>query len=125
MTAKNPVSPEHAAKFAGHVATWCEALSLGDWRVNVSDGRSNRKVMAEVFKTDLEQRSAAIRLGKDWGAQEVSDLELNKTALHEVLHIFLFELITAAQTKDIDPDTLSSHEHRIINVLERLLVDTE
>ena len=121
MKASNPVSAEHAAKFAGYVANWCEQLSLGDWRVNVSDGRATRKVMAEVFKTDLEQRSATIRLGKDWGNHQVSDGELDKLALHEVLHIFLFELLTAAQTKDIDPDTLSSHEHRCINVLERLL----
>lgn len=119
---KNPVSAEHAQKFAGYVQNWCEALSLGDWRVVVNEKRANRKVMAEVFKFDLEQRSASVRLGKDWGAQEVSDHELNKTALHEVLHVFLYELIETAKL-DPEPDTLSSIEHRVINVLERMLAD--
>ncbi len=120
---KNEVTAEHAGKFAAYVANWCETLSLGDWRIVVSDKRATRKVMAEVYKFDLEQRSASIRLGKDWGNHPVTDAELNKTALHEVLHVFLFEVITTAQVKDVDPDTLSSAEHRVINVLERLLAD--
>lgn len=118
----NEVTSEHAAKFCGYVANWCEALSLGDWRVVVSDKRSNRRVMAEVYKFDLEQRSASMRLGKHWSNQEVTDAELNKTALHEVLHVFLYELIETAK-KDPEDDALSSAEHRVINVLERLLAD--
>lgn len=119
----NPVSQEAAEKFAAYVATWREVLSLGDWRIAVSEKRSPRKVMAEVVKFDLEQRSASIRLGRDFGNVPVTDHNLKETALHEVLHVFLHELITVAQTEMVDPDTLSSAEHRCINVLEKLLVD--
>lgn len=122
-TPPNPVTQEAADKFGAYVANWREMLSLGDWRVTVSEKRSTRKVMAEVFKIDLEQRSTTIRLGKDFGPQEVTDRTLNELALHECLHIFLHELITAARVPDIDPDTLSSAEHRVVNVLERLLAD--
>lgn len=119
----NPVSKEAADKFSAYVSNWREVLSLGDWRIAVSEKRATRKVMAEVFKFDLEQRSATIRLGKDFHLTPVTDHNLNETALHEVLHIFLHELITVAQTEGVDPDTLSSAEHRVVNVLEKLLVD--
>ena len=119
---KNPVSAEHAQKFAAYVANWKDVLGLADWRIAVHEKRANRKVMAEVFKFDLEQRSASIRLGKDWGAEEVTDRTLNETALHEILHVFLFELIETAKL-DPEPDILSSVEHRVINVLEKLLTE--
>jgi hypothetical protein len=119
----NPVSEESAAKFAAYVATWREVLSLGDWRIAVSEKRSTRKVMAEVVKFDLEQRSATIRLGRDFGAVPVNDETLKETALHEVLHVFLFEVIATAMEEGEDSDRLGSAEHRCINVLEKLLVD--
>lgn len=117
---KTSVTPEHVRKFAHYVAAWCEMLSLGDWRIQVSEKVAQRKVMAEVFKTDLEQRLAAIRLCKDWGESGPTDKALNETALHEVLHVFLHELIETAK-RNPDVDTLRSVEHRVINVLERLL----
>lgn len=119
----NPVSEEAAAKFAAYVATWREVLSLGDWRIAVSEKRSTRKVMAEVVKFDLEQRSATIRLGRDFGAVQVNEETLKETALHEVLHVFLFEVISTAMEEGEDSDRLGSAEHRVINVLEKLLVD--
>lgn len=122
-TPENPVTQEAADKFGNYVATWRELLSLGDWRVTVSEKRATRKVMAEVYRIDLEQRSTTIRLGKDFGPMAVTDVTLNELALHECLHIFLHELIAAAKVPDQNPDTLSSAEHRVINVLERLLAD--
>lgn len=119
----NPVTAEHAAKFAVYVVNWQDALSLGDWRIAVSEKRATRKVMAEAFKFDLEQRSVSIRLGKDFGNTEVTDKELNKLALHEVLHVFLHELITTAKAGAAD-DVIGSLEHAAINVLENLLADS-
>lgn len=120
---KNPVTKEDADKFSAYVATWKEVLSLGDWRIEVTEKRSPRKVMAEVYKFDLEQRSAAIRLGKHFGATPVTDEVLKETALHEVLHVFLLELVLTAIEEGEPTDRVGSAEHRVINVLERLLGD--
>lgn len=119
----NPVSKDDADKFAAYVATWREVLSLGDWRIAVSEKRSGRKVMAEVVKFDLEQRSATIRLGKDFGNTAVNEHSLKETALHEVLHVFLYELVMTAIDEGEPTDKVGSAEHRCINVLERLLAD--
>lgn len=119
----NPVNEESAGKFAAYVATWKEILSLGDWRIAVSERRSSRKVMAEVAKFDLEQRSATIRLGKDFGNTTVNDHSLKETALHEVLHVFLYELMETCYAEGEGTELVGSVEHRVVNVLERLLGD--
>jgi DICT domain-containing protein len=119
---KNPVSQEHAQKFALAVAFWADVLGMGDWRIVVADKRSTRAAMAEVYKFDMEQRAASIRLGRHFGGIEVTDLELSKTALHEVLHIFLYEYKMFCMTND-SPDDIMSAEHRLINILERRLSD--
>lgn len=119
----NPVSQEHAAKFEAYVATWQEILSLGDWRIAVSEKRATRKVMAEVAKFDLEQRSATIRLGRDFGNVPVNDQTLKETALHEVLHVFLYEMAETCYSEGESTELVGSVEHRVINVLEKLLAD--
>jgi hypothetical protein len=116
----NPVTDEHAQQFSACVVFWADVLGLHDWRIAVSEKRSTRAVMAEVYKFDLEQRSATIRLGKDFGRQEVTQRALSDTALHECLHIFLYEVIAFAQADAADAD-IGSAEHRVINVLERVL----
>lgn len=121
MKPSNPVSDEDAAKFTAYVATWREILSLGDWRVGVSEKRSPRRVMAEVTRIDLEQRLATIKLGRDFHGTKVTDASLKETALHEILHVFLGELILTAIEQGEANAQVGSAEHRVINVLERLL----
>lgn len=116
---KNVVTKQHADQFAAAVAFWADVLGLSDWRIVVSEQRSRRKVMAEVIG-DFEQRSATIRLGKDFHYTPVTERTLSETALHECLHVFLHELIAFAQADSAQED-IDSAEHRVINVLERLL----
>lgn len=118
----NPVTEEHAQQFAACVVFWADVLGLSDWRITVSEKRSPHIVMAEVYKFDLEQRSATIRLGRHWRHTEVTKRNISDTALHECLHIFLFEMLQFARTNANDDD-ISSAEHRVINVLERRLSD--
>lgn len=119
--APNPVTPEDADLFSDRVKHWQHVLGMHDWRIAVQARRASRKVMAEVAKFDLEQRSASIRLGKDWSGEAVTPDMLDKTALHEVLHVFLYELIETAKVQDQPDDVIGSAEHRVINLLEQLL----
>jgi hypothetical protein len=116
----NPVTPDDAELFSERVRHWQHVLGLHDWRIAVSPRRASRKVMAEVAKFDLEQRSASIRLGKDWSGEAVTPEMLDKTALHEVLHVFLHELIEKSKANQ-DEDAIGSAEHRCVNILEVLL----
>jgi len=65
-------------------------------------------------------RLAVYRLG-DFGAEKVTPESLDQTALHELLHVFLHDLMTVAQDPKSSQDEIEMQEHRVINLLEKLL----
>jgi hypothetical protein len=60
------------------------------------------------------------RIG-DFGAEKITPESIDKTALHEVLHIFLHDLMTVASDPKSSEEDIEMQEHRIINLLEKLL----
>ncbi len=118
----NPVTPEDAEKYEGYIREWQRILGLGDWRIKRSLKAPRKGVMAEIKRFDYEQRMATYQIGMHFGAEAVTPEALDATALHEVLHIFLHDLIELAKDQSTPPDTLASTEHRVINILEQLLM---
>jgi hypothetical protein len=114
----NIPTPHDAAYFAQSVKKWQQVLSLGDWRIEKGI-KPAKNAMASVEFNDAA-RLATYRLG-DFGAEKIIPDSLNKTALHELLHVFLHDLIvTATDPKSSDED-IEMQEHRVINLLENLL----
>jgi len=114
----NKPNERQAKQFDEFVRHWQQLLNLQDWRIEKGI-KPARGAMASV-ECDSAARLAIYRLG-DFGAEAITDSSLSHTALHEVLHIFLYELIAAAQDQKATPEQLESAEHRVINVLERVL----
>lgn len=121
MKAKNPVSADDALVFDEFVSQWKQRLNLADWRIE-RGSRPAKAAMASVEFND-PARLATYRLG-DFGAEAITPESLERTALHELLHVFLHDLIELA-CRQHDPDELEAAEHRVINVLESLLMGTE
>jgi hypothetical protein len=82
--------------FAQSVQKWQQVLSLGDWRIE-KGMKPAKAAMASVEFNDIA-RLATYRLG-DFGAEKITPDSLDKTALHELLHVFLHDLITVAKTQ--------------------------
>ena len=114
----NIPTPHDAAYFAQSVRKWQQVLSLGDWRIEKGT-KPAKQAMASVEFNDAA-RLATYRLG-DFGSEKITPESLNKTALHELLHVFLHDLMMAAQDPKTSEDELEKQEHRIINLLEQLL----
>ena len=114
----NKPNEQQAKQFDEFVRHWQQLLNLQDWRIEKGI-KPARGAMASV-ECDSPARLAIYRLG-DFGAEAITDSSLSHTALHEVLHIFLYELIAVAQDQKTTPEQLESAEHRVINVLERVL----
>jgi len=114
----NVPTPEDAAYFAKCVKKWQQVLNLGDWRIE-KGLKPAKQAMASVEFND-GARLATYRLG-DFGAEKITPDSLEKTALHELLHIFLHDLMTIAQDPKSSEDELEKQEHRVINLLEQLL----
>lgn len=110
----NELTPEHCAVFDRYVAKWQKILNLSDWRIERA-GQRAKKNMAEVI-FDNGARLASYRIGLTFGPTEATLAALEATALHELLHVLLHDLIEA------EPAALEGAEHRVINVLEKLLI---
>jgi hypothetical protein len=115
----NVPTPEDAIYFASCVKKWQSILNLGDWRIE-KGMRPAKQAMASV-EFNESARLATYRLG-DFGSEQVTHQSLNSTALHELLHVLLHDLLTAAQDPRSSTDLIEKEEHRIINLLERLLL---
>ena len=113
---KNIPNKEQAKEFDKYVAHWQDVLNLHDWRIE-RGSRAAKAAMASV-EFDDGARLATVKIG-DFGSAVVDSESLSITALHETLHVFLYDLIqTARNNNDV---RLELDEHRVINVLEKLL----
>lgn len=121
----NPVTQSGKDAFAFYVHKWQDALNLHDWRIGPSSKPASKSNMAEIVKMDMKARLATYRVGDDFGGTPVTETSIEDTALHEVLHVFLFELLEFARdptSKDEDTDSI---EHRVIHTLVRALLSRE
>jgi hypothetical protein len=114
----NIPTPEDAIHFAQSVRKWQQVLSLGDWRIE-KGSKPAKQAMASVEFTP-NARLAVYRLG-DFGAEKITPESIDKTALHELLHIFLHDLMVVSQDPKSSQDEIEMQEHRVINLLEKLL----
>jgi len=114
----NIPTPQDAIHFAQSVRKWQQVLSLGDWRIE-KGSKPAKAAMASVEFTP-NARLAVYRLG-DFGAEKITPESIDKTALHELLHIFLHDLMVVSQDPKSSQDEIEMQEHRVINLLENLL----
>ena len=118
MKVKNPVSESDALLFDGYIAKWQAKLSLNDWRIERSP-KPARNAMASV-EFDEPARLAIYKLG-DFGGEAITPKSLEATAVHELLHISLHDLIDAAFNRE-RPEVIEAAEHRVVNLIEKILL---
>jgi len=118
------VQPKDADAFMMFVSDWQDKLNLHDWRIHRSARKPARSDMAAVVKRDLGARLASYVIGEDFGSITVTGQSIEEIALHEVLHVFLYEMIERAKEFNgaASGEPLESAEHRVINTLVSLLV---
>ena len=114
----NIPTPQDVAFFAQSVKKWQQVLSLGDWRIE-KGSKPAKAAMASV-EFNASARLATYRLG-DFGAEKITPESLDQTALHELLHVFLHDLVSVAQEPKSSQDEIDMQEHRVVNLLENLL----
>lgn len=115
----NVLTPDDAEAFWNALSRWQGELSLTDWRITQSPKPSC--YMADMHRWDWKQRQVSCRLGLNWKSSPITDVSIEQTAVHELLHVLLYPLIETVRGNS-SPDDIASAEHAVINVLERLLV---
>jgi hypothetical protein len=114
----NIPTTEQVAIFAKSIEKWQQVLSLGDWRIE-KGSKPAKEAMASV-EFNQAARLAVYRLG-DFGAEKITPESLDKTALHELLHVFLHDLVMVSSDPKSSDEDIEMQEHRVINLLEKLL----
>ena len=116
----NLLTEEQQEAFSLYLKVWQERLGLQDWRIERSKKATRNMSEVEIFHPN---RLALYRIG-DFGAETISELSMESTALHEVLHVLLCELVNQA-AYGIEGKALESAEHRVVHVLEKLLLKAD
>jgi hypothetical protein len=114
----NIPTTEQVAIFAKSIEKWQQVLSLGDWRIE-KGSKPAKEAMASV-EFNQAARLAVYRLG-DFGAEKITPESLDRTALHELLHVFLHDLVMVSSDPKSSDEDIEMQEHRVINLLEKLL----
>jgi len=115
---KNLPSPDDVRYFDTQIAYWQAILGLQGWRIERSTKAST--AMADI-SFDYPAKMAVYRVG-NFGSAPINQHSLSMTALHECLHVFLYDLIRTAQNKPTDEE-LDAAEHQVINLLEKIIYD--
>jgi hypothetical protein len=118
---ENFLTDEDRDKFYEQLRYWQRELGLTDWSIR----RSNKatKNMAEVnWEADSTHKMCSVRLGNNWKSMAPSDQNITSTALHEILHILLHDLIECSKENPFRDDEIAKKEHEVINRLEHCIV---
>jgi ABC-type iron transport system FetAB ATPase subunit len=112
MKNRNVPNKEQSELFHRYMVYWQQKLGLLDWRIE----KHNKLVKGAMACVSFDQdaRLVSYQLG-DFGGEEINDVSLKTTALHEALHILLYDLINSHDDE--------GEEHKVINVLEKLLME--
>lgn len=116
----NPVTPEDEKKFDFFMDKWRKLLNLSDWRYVKLAKKSTS--MAEITEQITKHRLVRWKVGTDFGETPVTPATLEKTAIHENLHVLLHTLVEAAIEDKEYSDRVVAEEHRVIAVLESQLL---
>lgn len=118
------VDPDAAQRYWQYLFGWQRKLGLQGWRI-VKSPIEAKGSMAEMAKWNRTQRQVSARLGTNWKATPVTPINLERTAVHELLHVLLADVIALAKDPSTSQEDLDNAEHAVINTLETLLVPGE
>jgi len=114
-------SPEEFKQFKGHVKKTMKRLGLTGWDCEIQHKQIGNGVCARVY-FDNVAKSSLIHLTKDVEYAYAFESDVERLAMHEVLHLLLVDYCwTAATTGDHVSDAVVAKEHELINRLMGVL----
>lgn len=118
----NPITQPASDTFDLFIREWQDKFNLRNWRVVRSSKPAGKGNMAEIASIDIEAMMASYRLGKDFGAEPVTQRSLEQIACHECGHVLLAPLIATCRDPKSSDEQVNAAEHALIHLLVALLV---
>ncbi len=110
----------HYNLFCNEVRKFIDIFGLVGWEVNFEHKRYLSTELA-VCITDQQGRTCTISLSPTWVGLKPTDLEVRKSAFHEVCELLLSRLNTFAKDRFVQESQIDEESHNIIRILERVL----
>ena len=70
---------------------------------------------------NVPNRSISIVLAKNWGDRVVTDIEIDKTAFHEVCELLMMRIRFIAEARFLTDEETGEEIHNIIRILENVV----
>jgi hypothetical protein len=122
----NKTTNEHYRYFVNRVQHWIERFGLVEYersQTHLDTGQRpdlDENVTAAI-DVDIEGRVAHFMLCRNWGADPTTKKNLDRAALHEVLHLLISELEDVL-IKIRDKREMTKAEHALIRRLENFIL---
>lgn len=109
-------------EFKGHAEKWRLKLGLTNWAVYYKHEKIN-EAYANISWSSRDQ-IATIKLSTGWDTswRSKDSVQLERCALHEVLHLLMIQLYEHADSRYTTAYALEQAEHSIIRQLEGVLL---
>jgi hypothetical protein len=118
MPSKNLTTKKDYRLFRKEVLKWQAKLGLADWRLDFFHQDSDNDDKTRGWFCHRGSFVANIGLSKNWGEDEITNEKIKETALHEILHTLLGEIMWLAENRNTPQGLGDIEEHRIIRRLE-------
>lgn len=101
---------------------WQKRLGLTNWALYFQ--RDDDRSSYGRTRWDIDGAVATITLSKEWDDfRSINDSELNRLALHEMLHVLLAEIVHVAESRYTNDGELSVVEHHVLRRIENVILE--
>ena len=99
---------------------WINIFGLKGYEYTFEHDDSDTSARAH-FGVNVVGRVAVITLTKTWGLERPTDLEVKKSAFHEICEVLLVRLNDIASQRGFCEEDLEEEIHNVIRILENTL----
>lgn len=113
---------QHYEDFKRYSLDWQKKLGLLDWEI----GFRHEPIKHAYARTRWKMSAAfaTVSFCTNWESElELSQANIQKTALHEMLHLLLAQMVCEAEDRYTNQTAIDIAEHRIIRTLESVFLD--
>ena len=98
------------------VVKWINSFGLNGWDFDFKiDGKD--KDSLSTLRWNNEGRNCTFTINRDWGNNEISEENIKKSALHEVLHLIFSKATHLADKRFADKHSLEEAWEEAVNTL--------
>lgn len=113
---------KHLEIYKKWVKYWMDEFKIGGWDVYFEIDKSDKENIAGC-KWNLKGKTCTFDISCGWGkVNPLSEKNIKESALHEVLHLAMANLVTLANRRYINQDQLEEAQEEAVFILSNYIL---